>query len=192
MKTTELSPQEQIQLIEKTIYQAKDNLKRYSFEYLFWGWLTSLTALVNFIGLNYTSFGEYSYFVWVITPLSGWVYLVFHYRKVVREARQKTHIEYFLQQLWIVLGGVMLFFSGLSFFLSLSPLFFFPVLTGVGTLVSGKVLRFRLLILGGALLLLFPLIIQFVASQWHMLFYGVAILVAFVLPGYALKAQQEK
>ncbi|MGB2086613.1 MAG: hypothetical protein ACPH63_06900, partial [Flavobacteriaceae bacterium] len=104
----------------------------------------------------------------------------------------KTHIEYFLQQLWIVLGGVMLFFSGLSFFLSLSPLFFFPVLTGVGVLVSGKVLRFRLLILGGALLLLFPLIIQFVASQWHMLFYGVAILIAFVLPGYALKAQQEK
>ena len=92
-----------------------------------------------------------------------------------------------MQQLWIVIGGVMILFSLSSFFVPIKPLFFFPVLAGIGTLVSGLVLRFRLLIFGGVLLLLFPFIALQLSDSWNMLLYGLVVFVSFALPGYTLR-----
>ena len=131
--------------------------------------------------------GPKSYFIWGISPLIGGLYVANYHRKQARVKTNKTYFEFFLQQLWIVLGSVMILFSLSSFFIPFKSLFFFPVLAGVGTLVSGLVLRFRLLVLGGVLLLLFPFVSLFVAPSWNMLLYGLIVFVSFALPGYSLR-----
>ena len=38
MKTEQTTAQEQLNLIEQTIAQAKENLSNHSFAFIFWGW----------------------------------------------------------------------------------------------------------------------------------------------------------
>ena len=186
MNSTELNPQKQLDLIEQTITKTKENLSRHSYDFLFWGWLTSLTALINFFGLNFTPIAEKNYLIWAITPLLGGIFIVFRYSKTI--AQQKTHLEYFLQHPWMVIGGVFILFTLSIFFINIiSPWTFFPVIAGIGALVSGFTLRFAYLNFGGMLLICFPFISLLVNNEWNMLLYAIVIFFAFVLPGYALK-----
>ena len=81
MTTNNLSPEKQLQLIQSTIAQAKENLSNHSFPFLFWGWLVSFTALINFLLLSYSSFGEKSYLIWPVSMVIGAIYIVLYYRK---------------------------------------------------------------------------------------------------------------
>ena len=55
MKTEKTTAQEQLNLIEQTIAQAKESLSNHSFGFIFWGWLVSFTALVNYaLGISAT------------------------------------------------------------------------------------------------------------------------------------------
>ena len=49
MTRSNLSPEKQLHLIQSTISQAKENLRKHSFPFLFWGWLVSISALINFL-----------------------------------------------------------------------------------------------------------------------------------------------
>ena len=187
MSSKQLTPEQQLNLIETTLAKTRENLSHYSFDFLFWGWLIFCTALLNFIGLNYTELGVKSYFIWGVSPLLGCLFVANYHSKQSRVKTNKTHFEFFMQELWIVIGSVMILFSLSSFFIPIKPLFFFPVLAGIGTLVSGLVLRFRLLIFGGVLLLLFPFIVLQLSDSWNMLLYGLVVFVSFALPGYALR-----
>lgn len=187
MTNTPLSPEKQLQLLEKTIDKAKENLSNYSFDFLFWGWLVFLTAILNFIGLKFTPFEQYSYLIWTITPLVGGIYIANYHRKKAKKKRIVTHLEFFLGKLWIVLGSVMILSGFFSFFIDLKPLFLFPVIAGIGTLVSGLVLRFRLLVLGGLLLFINPFLSQLLPAAWSILLYGIIVFIAFAIPGYVLK-----
>ena len=111
MTTNNLSPEKQLQLIQSTIAQAKENLSNHSFPFLFWGWLVSFTALINFLLLSYSSFGEKSYLIWPVSMVFGAIYIVLYYRKAEKTERHLTHLEYFLSRLWMVLGAILLLFS---------------------------------------------------------------------------------
>ena len=187
MSSKHLTPEQQLNLIETTLAKTRENLSHYSFDFLFWGWLIFCTALLNFIGLNYTELGVKSYFIWGVSPLLGGLFVAIYHSKQSRVKTNKTHFQFFMQPLRIVIGSVMILFSLSSFFVPIKPLFFFPVLAGIGTLVSGLVLRFRLLIFGGVLLLLFPFIALQLSDSWNMLLYGLVVFVSFALPGYALR-----
>ena len=187
MTTSNLSPEKQLQLIQSTIAQAKENLSKHSFPFLFWGWLVSLSALINFLLLSYSSFGEKSYLIWPVSMVIGAIYIVLYYRKAEKIERHLTHLEYFLSRLWMVLGAILLLFSFCITFIDLSPWFFFPFIAGLGTVISGVVLKFTPLSLGGILLLAFPFYSANVGKETLLLLYAMVIIVAYLVPGYLLK-----
>ena len=187
MTTNNLSPEKQLQLIQSTIAQAKENLSNHSFPFLFWGWLVSFTALINFLLLSYSSFGEKSYLIWPVSMVIGAIYIVLYYRKTEKTERHLTHLEYFLSRLWMVLGAILLLFSFCITFIDLSPWFFFPFIAGLGTVISGVVLKFTPLSLGGILLLAFPFYSANAGEETLLLLYAMVIIVAYLIPGYLLK-----
>lgn len=187
MTTNPLSPEKQLALIEKTIAQAKENLSKHSFPFLFWGWFVCLTSLLNYFLLRFSSLGDKSYLVWPISMLAGALCFVLYYRKTEKTQRHLTHLEYFLSRMWTVLGLVLLLFSIGIAFIDLNPWFFFPFIAGLGTVISGVVLRFTPLTLGGLLLLAFPFFSSAVNGDVLLLLYAGIILVAYLIPGYLLK-----
>ena len=191
MTTKHLSPEKQLQLIQKTIAQAKENLGKHSYPFIFWGWFVSLTALVNYLLLVFSSLGGKSYLIWPISIVLGAVSMAFYYRKAEKTERHLTHLEYFLSRLWIVFGLILLLFSVGIGFMDIDPWFFFPFIAGLGTVVSGVVLKFTPLTLGGIVLLTFPFYSATVSDNSMLLLYAAAIVVSFLIPSYLLKRQSE-
>jgi hypothetical protein len=190
VKTNVSDPQEQLEIISQTIAKAKENLSEHSFAFIFWGWLVSLTALFNYVLLVYSSLGNLSYLAWPITTLMGFAAMVMYYRKKEKKKKHQTHVEYFLSKLWIVIGCVLLFFSLTFPFVKFNPWFFYPIIVGIGTAVTGAVLKFKPLVFGGFVLLSFPLYSVLVSKQALLVLYAGVIIVSYLIPGYLLKNHQ--
>jgi hypothetical protein len=190
MKTEQTTPREQLDLIEQAIAQAKENLSNHSYDFIFWGWLVSISAILNYVLLAYSSLGNQSYLIWPITMSIGSIGVFWYYLKREKKKSHKTHLEYFLSSLWMVLGGVLILLSLATPFVDLNPWFLFPLLVGVGTLVSGVVLKFRPLVIGGIVLLGFPFYSIFVSGSSVLLLYAAVIIVSYLVPGYLLKRHQ--
>ena len=187
MTTNKLSPEKQLQLIESTMAQAKENLSKHSFPFIFWGWLVSLAALANYLLLRFSPFDENSYLIWPVSMIVGAIYIVLYYRRAEKTEQHLTHLEYFLSRMWIVLGLVLFLFSFSIAFTGLNPWFFFPFVAGLGTLISGVVLKFTPLSLGGLLLLAFPFYSANTGNETLILLYAIVIIIAYLIPGYLLK-----
>ena len=147
----------------------------------------SLTAVVNYLLIKFGPFGENSYLVWPFSMIVGAIYIVLYYRRAKKTEQHLTHLEYFLSRMWIVLGLVLFLFSFSIAFTDLNPWFFFPFVAGLGTLISGVVLKFTPLSLGGLLLLAFPFYSANTGNETLILLYAVVIIIAYLIPGYLLK-----
>ena len=87
----------------------------------------------------------------------------------------------------MVLGAILLLFSFCITLIDLNPWFFFPFIAGLGTVISGVVLKFTPLSLGGILLLAFSFFSANVGKETLLLLYAMVIIVAYLVPGYLLK-----
>ncbi len=191
MKSTEVTPKEQLELIEQTINQAKENLCAHSFSFLFWGWLVSFTAILNYILLSFTSLAQQSYIVWPIITFLGTFFIINYYRKKGKTAAYHTHLEYFLSRMWMVIGAVLVLTSFITPFILIDPWFFFPIIAAIGIIVSGVILKFNPLIFGGIVLIAFPFYSKLFNEANILLLYAVVIMITLLIPGYILKGQKK-
>ena len=72
-------------------------------------------------------------------------------------------------------------------FIKIQPWFLFPVLAGIGTLITGVVLKFKPLSFGGIFLITFPFYSILAIGNSIMLLYAVVVVVSYLIPGYLLK-----
>ena len=187
MKNENNTSKEQLDLIEKMISQAKVNLSKHSFDFIFWGWLVSLTAVSNFLLLTITSLGYKSYLIWPLSAVIGFIAIYVRYSKAAKVESHKTHVEYFISRMWMVIGGVLVLLSIASPFIKIQPWFLFPVLAGIGTLITGVVLKFKPLSFGGIFLITFPFYSILAIGNSIVLLYALVVVVSYLIPGYLLK-----
>lgn len=65
---------------------------------------------------------------------------------------------------------------------------FFILMYGLGTFVSGKILQFRPLVVGGIINWILACIAVFFDFDYQMLFAAAAILTSYLIPGYMIKS----
>jgi len=68
----------------------------------------------------------------------------------------------------------------------------FLALYGMPTFLSGITLRFKPLIYGGITCWLLSIIACFIPYQFHLLLLGLSVIIAWIVPGYILKARFKK
>ena len=95
MKTNVSDPQAQLEIISQTIAKAKENLSEHSFAFIFWGWLVSLTALLTYALVVYSSLGNLSYLAWPINTLMGFAAMIIYYRKKEKRKNIKRMLNIF-------------------------------------------------------------------------------------------------
>ena len=184
-----LTHQESLKIIREMIDNAKAGLKDNGFYYLLWGWLVLTGSLLHFILLGYET-GGYAALPWIgvaILGISGTVYQVARRKK---EIRVKSYFQALTFYLWMGITACAFILVGVSLIQVISfqvsyPLFM--LLMGLGAFISGGVLRFFPLILGGILAWIIAIIAFFVAFKYQLLLLGLAVAVAYLMPGYALR-----
>ncbi|MDZ4810068.1 MAG: hypothetical protein SGI96_17670, partial [Bacteroidota bacterium] len=66
---------------------------------------------------------------------------------------------------------------------------FFIMLYGLGTFVSGSIIRFRPLVIGGIVAWALAIGSTLVSYDYQMLFGAAAILVSYIIPAYMLRSR---
>lgn len=191
MNEEQFSPQESLRLIHTMIARTRQNMSDNSIYFLVWGWLTFFACIGQFVLKNLIRY-EYHYQVWLITII-GIFFSIYQGRKQEKQKRIKTYVDESMSQLW---AGMAACFFVLAMILTRmgwgTPVFpFFIMLYGLGTFVSGYMLKFKPLIVGGVAAWCLAIGATFVSYDYQMLFGAAAILVSYIIPAYLLRRRDK-
>ncbi|HEY9047697.1 MAG TPA: hypothetical protein VIN08_17445 [Ohtaekwangia sp.] len=190
MKPSEnLSAQQSLEIITSMIHQAKGNVQQNSFYFLLWGWVVALANLGMFI----LSLQEYRhpYIVWIIT-IPAWIYTLYRGYKQERTQRVSSPFDRISGALWICYGVCVftLVIFGYKINFQLNPVIL--IVSSIPTFVSGTIVRFKPLMMGGILFWLFGIVSFLVPVYIQSLVGAVAIIGGYLIPGYLLSNKTDK
>lgn len=188
----ELTPQESLRLIQSMIDKTKGNFSDNSFYFLFWGWLVFLAAIAQFIlkaGLQY----PYHYIVWWSMPVGGIVSFIYGSSQAKKE-RVKTFVNEATDYLWlaIALAFVALIFINIGAANWQNVFSYYILLYAIGTFVTGKLIKFKPLVIGGAFNFALAIICVKFPYDYQLLIGALAILTSYIIPGHLLRMRYHK
>ncbi len=189
-----MDEQKSIEIIRNMIAHSKRNLQNQSPFYLLWGWVIFIAAIANFVML----YREVSihYLVWPVAITAGIIGSIVLGIRMKKKARTVTFIDRamsFLWSGWVAFLFLVLAAAGMGYFSWALTYALIIGLYGLGTFVSGGILRFKPLIVGGIFsfaIALFCLLLRFTAKEHFDLMLvalALSILVSYLIPGYLLR-----
>jgi hypothetical protein len=195
MQEEKMTEQESLRLIESMINTAKSQFSEDGHLYLLWGWLILFCSIGQFVLLHiFQSFWHWS--VWLLT----WIAVVYQYvyiKRKVRRRRVQTYADSIIGVVWLafiivltlmagVVGNIFQF-QGKDFYLMINPLLL--LIYGLPTFITGFILKFKPLWMGGIGCWVLSIVAAFVPGDWQVLMLAPAMLVAWIIPGYLLRAR---
>ena len=186
----QLSEQQSLKIIQEMIATSKDNLKDNSFFYLLWGWLVLGASLIHF-GLLQTSY-EYPWIPWPIMMAIGGIVAGIAGHRMGKDQKTVSHVDRMIMFIWQAFGVVLFIILFMSAYHSLdwyTSNTLIMVMYGMGTYVSGRILKFKPLVIGGIAAWAIAIFSLFVEQQYILLLIALSIIIAYLIPGYMLKAK---
>jgi hypothetical protein len=183
-KSPNMTAEQSLDLITRMIMEAKGNVQRNNFYFLLWGWVIVLADL----GMYVLTILDYQrpYIVWVIT-IPAWIFTLVKSFRTDKAHRTASHFDRISAWLWLSFGFTIFvlvaFGSRINF--QLNPVIL--TITAIPTFVSGVILKFRPLILGGVGFWIGGVITFLSPMEIQPLIAAVAIFFGYLIPGYLLK-----
>lgn len=187
-----MDEKQSLKIITEMIQKAKSNFGNNSFFFLLWGWSVFAASLVHYVLL--TNNNEYHYLPWpVIMVVAAVASSVYGYRQG-KKGGAKSYLEKFFSVMWIAIT-VAIFLSLLvistiaGFTASYVAVMLFY---GLGTLITGVLIRFTPLIVGGIIVWLSSISLIWLTFPNILLVMAFAILAGYIIPGYLLRSKRER
>ena len=179
-----LTTEESLKIITQMIVTAKGNIKGSSFHFLLWGWVVAIGNLGHFVLLQYTDIDK-PYSIWLITIPAWIVSMLYGYRQS-KDARVKTYSDNLILWIWLsfTFSAVIIIFSGK--FGSTIPILML-LLAGMSTFMTGLILKFKPLIIGGSSFWIFAVVSFIVGPLYSLPISALAVIVGYLIPGYKLR-----
>ncbi|HXB12044.1 MAG TPA: hypothetical protein VNZ45_08675 [Bacteroidia bacterium] len=182
-----LSHEESLKVITDVIRKTREHFQENSFYFILWGWLIASASFSFFLLHQYTTF-RYYFLPFPILVGIGMLVSWRWYVKKKKEHTPETYSGFFFNRLWLVLAISFPIVVFLSVSQHLVPFTYTLVLAGIGTLLSGTVMRFNALKVGGIVLFLSALLCVYIPDAYKPLVSCLAIVAGYLIPGYLLKA----
>jgi FtsH-binding integral membrane protein len=190
MQDENFSPQESLRLIESMIKKAKNRFREDGYLYLIWGWAVLVCSTTQFVLMHFFH-SPYHYYVWMIT----WVLLIyqmFYLRRKYKKERVRTYASNIIGFVWLTFF-IMIFLlscligniAGADYYKHMSPIMLATY--GMPVFLSGVILHFPPLILGGIGCWILSNIASTVEYEYQLLLILAAMLIAWIIPGYLLR-----
>ncbi len=184
MKEKDISPEESMALINAMIGRARKRYTDNSFYFLLWGWITLIASAIHFYLLEYTEY-PYPYIGWSLNII-GVIVSIF---KSVKDSKKRVvanHTDGTYGWLWLALGISMftIIFNGAILEWSVVP--FIILLMAIGTFVSGAMMKFVPLQIGGIVFWILSFVAFRSTEAYQMLITSISML-GYLVPGYIMK-----
>ena len=191
MEKSDISPQESLQLIQSMIAKTRQDMGDNSNHFLLWGWITFVACTGQYLLKNVFNY-ERHYLVWLLI-IPGAIISAYMGIKEQKAAKVSTYIGDSMKYLWMGMGicffVLSMILTKLGWNNSIFP--FFIMLYGLGTFISGKILRFKPLVIGGLIAWVLAITSAYVRYDYQMLFGAAAILVSYIIPAYLLRIKNK-
>ena len=182
-----MTEKESLELITSMINKAKNRVNETGKMYLWWGWLILICCMVQFSAIHFFNY-KHGYYIW-FSPWLFLIYQIFFLDKNKKSIKVKTYTDEINMFVWIVffICLILVIFIGIHFniYEMIYPLIL--VMYGMPIFLSGVILKFKPLKIGGASCWLLSIICVYIVSDYQPLFIAAAIIVAWIIPGYLLK-----
>lgn len=194
MKEENFTPEQSLQVIQVMIDKAKNQFSENGHLYLLWGWVVLICSVSEFILLKFVEY-EKHYLVWMFTWLAV-IYQIMYLAKRKRKEKLKTYADSMVGFVWltfIVTMGLMVFILAHGqppYYKLINPVFL--ALYAIPTILSGVILRFRSLIIGGISCWLLAILSNFIPYEYQLLLVSAAMIIAWIIPGYLLRVKYKQ
>lgn len=181
----ELTPQQSLDVITSMIQQAKGNMQKNSFYFLLWGWTIVIANLGVFVLLKFTNVAN-PYLMFLITIAAALISGIYSFKQG-KQAVVTTHLDNIYKWLWIGFGVncfIFWFFGGKMGW-QLNAII--TSMCAVPTLLSGVLLKFKPLMVGGVIFWIFGALIFMVDTETQFLLAAAAVTFGYLVPGYMLR-----
>ncbi len=192
MQENNFSATQSLRVIEGMIHQARNRFSEDGILYLLWGWVILFCSTGHFFLLHF-GIGAHPEIIWM-TTWAAFVYQIIYLSRKKKKVRVVTYTDEIRRYVWVSFAFMMM---AMGFLLSKNNLWdkmypAFLVLYGMPTFLSGVILRFTPLKAGGIACWLLSAAAGFVTLEYQLLVLGLAVILAWIIPGYLLRAKHKK
>lgn len=187
MEDRKMEAAESLELIGRMIENTRSRIARNSGRPLLaWGYATVLTTLVVWGAVAYFQDPRWNY-LWLLLPVLGWL-LMGLTRGKPTEGEARTFVDRVIGNVWFVMGSTALFVSLLTLFtpIRLPILFIILLIMGMGTAVTGLIIRFTPTIVGGIAAIVLAPCTLLACNMWQPLLFIAGFVVMMIVPGHIL------
>lgn len=193
MNNQPLNEKESLELIARMIRNTHDNLEhRGGKMMLVNGYITLLTSIVIYFIVSYTR-NPYYFFLWFLIPVVGgsWSYV----SNRLHPPKATTYIDRIVGYVWIV-AGLSVWLSACAAFFNvfryLPILFVVALMINTATSITGLIIKFKALTIGGAIGILLSFSLLLITGLESILIFGAIFLLCMIIPGHILQYTEKK
>lgn len=182
------SPTDSLKVIQDMIGKSKNEITDNGFYFLMWGWLVLLASIVQYVLFVWVKV-NWHYLAWLLIVPAVVLTIV---RSSREEAKRKvlSYVEESMGALWMGIGISFNALMAIFFIIGWQQAYpFFILMYGLGTFISGGILRFKPLQIGGALCWVLAVVTALLPYAEQILMLGLAVLISYLVPGYLLQKQ---
>ncbi len=192
MDDKKLNEKESLELIAQMIRNTRTKLgKNMGTPFLIAGYITVIMACTIWYFIEST--GNYKWcFLWYVGLVA--IFLLGSLTSRKRIVTPKSYIDKILGYIWIEFGAVCILLSALAVFKPLPMYFITLLMMGMGSMITGMIIRCNAFIIGGLLGILFSFGCLWLTGNDQNLVFPPAFIVMYIIPGHILnhKARKEQ
>ena len=179
-----LTAEQSLNIITQMISNTKRNIQDGSFYFLLWGWVTALGNIGHYILWQQIGY-QHPYVIWLIT-IPAWIVSLIYGKKQAQKARVRTYGDRLIMWIWVgfSITAIIVIFSG-KFGSAIPGLIL--LLAGLSAFLTGLILQFKPLIIGGSLFWVFAPVALAFSGPESLIISAIAIITGYLIPGYLLK-----
>lgn len=187
-----LATEESLQIIQNMISRAKTKYMNNNFYYLMWGWLLFAAGITEYI-IAVVMEQPNSWLVWPAQGIIGRVVTAIYTARKSKKTQAATLVDRVITGLWMVyIATLILLIVFTVMVYKTTPTPSVLILTGLPTFLSGYILKFKPLMVGGVIFWIMGSVAYFIPVEWTSFMFSAAILLGYIIPGYMLQAKEEK
>ena len=182
------SSRDQIEAIASVINNTRENLKPLSINFIFWGCLVIVMSLFNYAFpslIASTQYGDVLF--WTVLPLIGMILTIYYNIKYRNKTGYETYLNRVVKIIWGVFNLSWIYIIALSFtiksFHPVPPILF---LLGMMLIITGLIIKFKPITLGGIFLTIFTFYLNFNPGINLLLVNIIGVSLGMLVPGLSL------
>ena len=179
---------DQIEVIASVINNTRENLKPLSINFIFWGCLVIVMSLFNYAFpslIASTQYGDVLF--WTVLPLIGMILTIYYNIKYRNKTGYETYLNRVIKIIWGVFNLSWIYIIALSFTLkSFHPVPPILFLLGMMLIITGLIIKFKPITLGGIFLTIFTFYLNFNPGINLLLVNIIGVSLGILVPGLSL------